>query len=66
MVLDNSSVGDYSDPENSTMTEYLQVNVYDGSGLIYSEWLTGQFERVNAYNRTLALLRLSLDVSIEQ
>lgn len=66
VVLDNSSVGDYSDPENSTMTEYLQVNVYDGSGLIYSEWLTGQFERVNAYNRTLALPRLTLDVSIEQ
>lgn len=66
VVLDNSSVGDYSDPENSTMTDYLQVNVYDGSGLIYSEWLTGQFERVNAYNRTLALPRRTLDVSIEQ
>ena len=44
----------------------LQVNVYDGSGLIYSEWLTGQFERVNAYNRTLTLPRRTLDVSIER
>ena len=66
VVLNNSSVDDYSDPENSTMTGYLQVNVYDGSGLIYSEWLTGQFERVNAYNRTLTLPRRTLDVSIEQ
>ena len=66
VVLNNSSVDDYSDPENSTMTDYLRVNVYDGSGLIYSEWLTGQFERVNAYNRTLTLPRRTLDVSIEQ
>lgn len=66
VVLNNSSVDDYSDPENSTMTGYLQVNVYDGSGLIYSEWLTGQFERVNAYNRTLTLPRRTLDVSIER
>ena len=66
VVLNNSSVDDYSDPENNTMTGYLQVNVYDGSGLIYSEWLTGQFERVNAYNRTLTLPRRTLDVSIEQ